>query len=134
MKKKQKSQSTSNAFSTPQDFTRVSNMAGAICTVLILIGVGFSALWIAGSIQLSWFWFLLILGIILLLAFYILWALKVAQQWEKAVVLRLGKYQGLRGPGLFWIIPVVDSTPVWIDHRVMVTPFNAEKTLTKDHT
>lgn len=132
MRTKQKSQSTSTAFSAPQDFIRVSNMAGAICTILILIGVGFSTLWIAGSIQLSWFWFLLILGIILLLAFYILWALKVAQQWEKAVVLRLGKYQGLRGPGLFWIIPVVDSTPVWIDHRVMVTPFNAEKTLTKD--
>jgi regulator of protease activity HflC (stomatin/prohibitin superfamily) len=73
-----------------------------------------------------------ILGVTLLLAFYILWAIKVAQQWEKAVVLRLGKYKGLRGPGLFWIIPVVDSTPVWIDHRVMVTPFNAEKTLTKD--
>lgn len=132
MRPKQKSLSTSTAFSAPKDFIRISNMAGAISTILFLIGAGFSGLWIAGSIQLSWVWFLLILGIILLLAFYILWALKVAQQWEKAVVLRLGKYLGLRGPGLFWIIPVVDSTPVWIDHRVMVTPFNAEKTLTKD--
>jgi len=69
---------------------------------------------------------------ILLLACYILLALKVAQQWEKAVVLRLGKFRGLRGPGLFWIIPILDATPNWIDHRVMVTPFNAEKTLTKD--
>ena len=67
-----------------------------------------------------------------LLAFYFLFAIKVAQQWEKAVVLRLGKFRGLRGPGLFWIIPIIDHTPVWIDHRVMVTPFNAEKTLTKD--
>jgi regulator of protease activity HflC (stomatin/prohibitin superfamily) len=63
---------------------------------------------------------------------YFLFAIKIAQQWEKAVVLRLGKFQTLRGPGLFWIIPVVDATPIWIDHRVMVTPFNAEKTLTKD--
>ena len=74
---------------------------------------------------------LLIIGFSLL-GFYFLFALKVAQQWEKAVVLRLGRFHGLRGPGLFWIIPVVDATPIWIDHRVMVTPFNAEKTLTKD--
>ena len=67
-----------------------------------------------------------------LVAFYILFALKVARQWEKAVVLRMGKFQKLRGPGLFWIVPIVDTTPTWIDHRVMVTPFNAEKTLTKD--
>ncbi len=62
----------------------------------------------------------------------ILFALKVANQWEKAVVLRLGKFQKLAGPGLFWIIPIIDSIPTWIDHRVMVTPFAAQKTLTKD--
>ena len=64
--------------------------------------------------------------------FYILFALRKADQWEKAVVLRNGKYRGLYGPGLFWVIPIIDQIPVWIDHRVMVTPFNAEKTLTKD--
>lgn len=63
---------------------------------------------------------------------YFLYALKVASQWEKAVVLRFGRFHGLRGPGVFWIIPIVDSIPSWIDHRVMVTPFSAEKTLTKD--
>lgn len=63
---------------------------------------------------------------------YILFALKVASQWEKVIVLRLGKFKSLAGPGLFWIIPIVDTTPTWIDHRVMVTPFSAEKTLTKD--
>jgi regulator of protease activity HflC (stomatin/prohibitin superfamily) len=67
-----------------------------------------------------------------LLAFYILFALKMANQWEKAVVLRLGKFRNLSGPGMFWIIPIMDSVTTWIDHRVMVTPFNAEKTLTKD--
>ena len=68
----------------------------------------------------------------LLIGVYILYALKVASQWEKAVVLRLGKFRGLRGPGLFWIVPIIDNIPSWIDHRVMVTPFAAQKTLTKD--
>jgi regulator of protease activity HflC (stomatin/prohibitin superfamily) len=67
-----------------------------------------------------------------LLATYILFALKIADQWEKAVLLRFGKFTGLKGPGRFWIIPIVDVIPRWVDHRVMVTPFNAEKTLTKD--
>lgn len=66
------------------------------------------------------------------LGVYILYALKVASQWEKAVILRLGRFRGLRGPGVFWIIPIIDSAVTWIDHRVMVTPFSAEKTLTKD--
>ena len=63
---------------------------------------------------------------------YVLFALKVASQWEKVIVLRLGRFKRLAGPGAFWIIPIIDTTPTWIDHRVMVTPFSAEKTLTKD--
>jgi len=57
---------------------------------------------------------------------------KVARQWERAVVLRLGKYVGLRGPGLFWIIPFVDSISTWVDQRVITTSFAAEETLTSD--
>lgn len=68
----------------------------------------------------------------MLIGIYILFALKVASQWEKAIVLRLGRIHKLAGPGPFWIIPIIDTTPTWIDHRVMVTPFSAEKTLTKD--
>jgi len=68
----------------------------------------------------------------LLLGIYILFALKVASQWQKAVVLRLGRFHKLAGPGMFWLIPIIDTTANWIDHRVMVTPFSAEKTLTKD--
>lgn len=70
--------------------------------------------------------------ITMLIGIYILFALKVASQWQKVIVLRLGKFKELAGPGPFWIIPIVDTTPTWIDHRVMVTPFSAEKTLTKD--
>jgi regulator of protease activity HflC (stomatin/prohibitin superfamily) len=68
----------------------------------------------------------------MLIAVYLLFAVKVASQWEKVIVLRLGKFQGLKGPGFFWIIPIIDTTAAWIDHRVNVTPFSAEKTLTKD--
>ena len=77
----------------------------------------------------------LIAGVVIagnLVGFYVLFSLLKADQWEKAVVLRNGKFRGLYGPGLFWIIPIIDQVPVWIDHRVIVTPFNAEKTLTKD--
>jgi regulator of protease activity HflC (stomatin/prohibitin superfamily) len=63
---------------------------------------------------------------------YFLFALKVASQWEKVIVLRLGKFIGLKGPGVFWLRPVIDTAVMWIDHRVMVTSFSAEKTLTKD--
>jgi regulator of protease activity HflC (stomatin/prohibitin superfamily) len=71
-------------------------------------------------------------SVAMLIGIYILFALKVASQWEKAIVLRLGRIHKLAGPGPFWIIPIVDTVPTWIDHRVMVTPFSAEKTLTKD--
>jgi regulator of protease activity HflC (stomatin/prohibitin superfamily) len=57
---------------------------------------------------------------------------KVAKQWERAVVLRLGKYRGLYGPGLFWIIPFIDTVSSWIDQRIITTNFNAEETLTSD--
>jgi regulator of protease activity HflC (stomatin/prohibitin superfamily) len=57
---------------------------------------------------------------------------KIARQWERAVVLRLGKFIGLRGPGLFWIIPFVDNITSWIDQRVITTAFAAEETLTSD--
>jgi regulator of protease activity HflC (stomatin/prohibitin superfamily) len=57
---------------------------------------------------------------------------RVVQQWERAIVLRLGRYIGLRGPGLFWIVPFVDSVPRVIDQRVVTTGFAAEQTLTSD--
>ena len=68
----------------------------------------------------------------LILGFLLSQAPKVARQWERAVVLRLGKYVGLRGPGLFWIIPFVDSISAWVDQRVITTSFAAEETLTSD--
>jgi regulator of protease activity HflC (stomatin/prohibitin superfamily) len=59
-------------------------------------------------------------------------AVKVAAPWDRAVVLRLGQFRALRGPGLFGIIPMVDTIAYWIDTRVITTGFKAEKTLTRD--
>jgi regulator of protease activity HflC (stomatin/prohibitin superfamily) len=59
-------------------------------------------------------------------------AIRIANPWERAVVLRLGRFQSLRGAGLFFIIPILDTIPYWIDTRVIATSFKAEKTLTKD--
>jgi len=63
---------------------------------------------------------------------YFLFAIKVAEQWQKAAVLRLGRYIGLRGPGIFFIIPVVDSISQYVDQRVRVTDVKAESALTRD--
>jgi regulator of protease activity HflC (stomatin/prohibitin superfamily) len=93
----------------------------AIASVVIMDGYG-----VPETISV---WFLIILIII---ATILLFAAQVASQWEKAVVLRFGKFQYLKGPGMFWLIPIVDTVVNWIDHRVNVTPFSAEKTLTKD--
>jgi regulator of protease activity HflC (stomatin/prohibitin superfamily) len=73
-----------------------------------------------------------ILGAGILAGFIGSLAPKVASQWERAVVLRLGRFRGLRGPGLFWMMPFVDSVPTWIDQRVVTTSFAAEETLTLD--
>jgi regulator of protease activity HflC (stomatin/prohibitin superfamily) len=63
---------------------------------------------------------------------YLMFAVRVADQWEKVVVLRLGRYMGLRGPGLFTIIPVVDKLSRFVDQRVRVTDVRAETALTRD--
>jgi regulator of protease activity HflC (stomatin/prohibitin superfamily) len=57
---------------------------------------------------------------------------RVASQWERVVLLRLGKYVGLRGPGLFWIVPFIEAPTAYIDQRVITTGFAAEQTLTAD--
>ena len=67
-----------------------------------------------------------------IVAFVVSSSVKVADQWEKVVVLRLGRFRSLEGPGLFFIIPIVESVAYWIDTRVITATFKAEKTLTKD--
>ncbi len=113
-----------------QDQPRINGIAGVVFIICLtidmvgtfpLINAGVSGTWIG-------IW---VTGM-LLVSLYFLFAIKIANQWEKGVVLRFGKFRGQKGPGVFWIIPIVDSVTEWIDHRVMVSPFSAEKTLTKD--
>ena len=66
------------------------------------------------------------------LAFFLATAIRIADQWEKAVVLRMGKYRDLKGPGFFLIIPIIDQIDSYVDQRLRVTDISAEKTLTKD--
>ena len=75
---------------------------------------------------------LVLTAALLLLAVFCAAAIRIADQWEKAVVLRMGKFRGLKGPGLFLIIPIIDRVHNYIDQRVRVTDFKAEETLTKD--
>ena len=112
-----------------KDDQHISGVAGTIFGILLVIAI-LGASWMDGKLPGLWIGAFVV--VLIILATYILYALRVASQWEKAVVLRLGRFHGLRGPGVFWIVPIVDTIPSWIDHRVMVTPFSAEKTLTKD--
>ncbi len=112
-----------------KDDQHISGVAATLFGFFLIIAV-LGAFWMDGRVP--DFWIGLWVAVLTLIATYILFALKVASQWDKAVVLRLGRFHGLRGPGLFWIIPIVDTVASWIDHRVMVTPFAAQKTLTKD--
>ncbi|HKY79382.1 MAG TPA: slipin family protein [Anaerolineales bacterium] len=121
-----------------QTYSFRPNTAGAVRINMVALTAAI-LFWIAsaiGSVLLALraneIWVIVYMLVTVLAGLYMLFAIKVADQWEKAVVLRLGKFAGLRGPGIFWLIPIVETVTQWIDHRVMVSPFRAEKTLTKD--
>jgi regulator of protease activity HflC (stomatin/prohibitin superfamily) len=95
-------------------------------TILIVVAAILAALLYLNYINPNLFVALLVLTIL------ITSSIKIADQWEKAVVLRMGKYNGLKGPGLFFIVPIIDKVFNYIDQRVRVTVFKAEQTLTKD--
>jgi len=111
------------------DELHISGIAGTIFAVVMIVAVA-GALLMDGKVADGWIGAYVVAMI--LIGSYFLFSLKVASQWEKAIILRLGRFHKLAGPGLFWIVPIVDTLPKWIDSRVMVTPFAAEKTLTKD--
>src|SRR5579864_8519060 len=74
-----------------------------------------------------------IIGVVfILLAVTMLYSLQMARQWEKAVVLRAGKLSGVYGPGVFFIVPVIDQITAWVDQRIQTTAVNAEQALTRD--
>ncbi|MFL5525433.1 MAG: slipin family protein [Gemmatimonadaceae bacterium] len=101
---------------------RVNVVSVFILIVSFSIGLGLTA----AAQNPGWFILFIIGGILFSQA------PKIAKQWERAVVLRLGRYTGLRGPGLFWITPFVETISLYIDQRVVTTSFAAEETLTSD--
>lgn len=109
---------------------RIPSIAWLPWTLVLLMSVGL-AIWL-GQRRVSGDAIVAMLLGVNLLGLAILFGVKVADAWEKAVVLRLGRFVGLRGPGPFWVTPLVERVSSWVDHRIMVTPFSAEKTLTKD--
>jgi regulator of protease activity HflC (stomatin/prohibitin superfamily) len=106
-----------------------SSFSGLVFFIIIVIGAVFTYLSYNAQNMAGAIW----IGVItFVIALIVSASIKIADQWEKAVVLRLGKFHALRGPGLFFIIPIVDTVAYWIDLRVINTTFTAEKTLTKD--
>jgi regulator of protease activity HflC (stomatin/prohibitin superfamily) len=106
----------------PRIDVRVNVVAVALLIVIIVSGMVTSAV----MNKPAYFLVSVVIGVILMMS------PKIAKQWEKGVVLRLGKFVGLRGPGLFWIVPLIDTVSSWIDQRVITTSFAAEQTLTSD--
>jgi regulator of protease activity HflC (stomatin/prohibitin superfamily) len=97
--------------------------------VALVILLGFVGAGFATAITLDRPWPIVVLP---LLGVVVMQSPKVAKQWERAIVLRLGRFIGLQGPGLFWIVPFVDTVSSWIDQRTITTTFAAEQTLTSD--
>jgi regulator of protease activity HflC (stomatin/prohibitin superfamily) len=106
-----------------------SSFSGLIFFVILAIGIALAYMRYAVQDSAGALWIAAISGLV---AIVVSSSIKIADQWEKAVVLRLGRFHSLRGPGLFFIIPIVDTVAYWIDIRVITTSFTAEKTLTKD--
>lgn len=106
---------------------------GSISALVFVVIAGFG-MWLAFAISsnLSSAASIYVLIFSLIAASLVAGATKVANQWTRAIVLRLGKFHSMQGPGLFFIIPIIDYIPYWIDIRVISTSFKAEKTLTKD--
>jgi regulator of protease activity HflC (stomatin/prohibitin superfamily) len=108
--------------SRPPSGGHMNVVAFVILLLGFLLGVG-SLLALHSPVMLALF---VILGVVFAQA------PKVASEWERAVVLRLGRFTGLRGPGLFWVVPFVENVNTWIDQRVITTGFAAEQSLTAD--
>jgi regulator of protease activity HflC (stomatin/prohibitin superfamily) len=106
-----------------------SSISVLIFVVILGIGVALAYAMYSASNNLAGIW---IIGIAFVLASLFSSAVRVADQWNRAVVLRLGKFRSLEGPGLFLIIPMIENIPYWLDTRVLTSSFKAEKTLTKD--
>jgi len=106
-----------------------ANRPAIVLAAVVLAAAALSA-WLGyDSGTRSFYW---LAGGLVVLAFLIPQSIMVADQWERAVVLRLGKLTAIRGPGMFAIVPFIDNVASWLDQRIQTTEINAEKALSKD--
>lgn len=108
-----------------------SKNAFPVLVFFVILGIGLALTFTRKEIR-SDFESIWMVALSFIIALLISSSVKIADQWQKVVVLRLGRFRSLRGPGMFFIIPIIDNIPYWIDTRVITTSFTAEKTLTKD--
>ena len=113
----------SNTYVLDKNYQRNSH---PITIIMFLLVAVFGIFW---AVYLKAF---TLIGITLIAAMLATSSIQIAAQWEKAVILRLGKFNRIAGPGIFFVIPIVDTITAWIDQRVQAIPFTAEETLTKD--
>lgn len=102
-----------------------------VLTFIVILGIGVALAYaryeVSANLEAIW------IGVgAFVVALVVSSAIKIADQWERVVILRLGSFRSLKGPGLFFIIPIIDVIAYWIDTRVITAFFKAEKTLTKD--
>jgi regulator of protease activity HflC (stomatin/prohibitin superfamily) len=106
-----------------------SSLPALIFVVIFGIGVAFAySVLTVPNYRVSFF----IAIVSAIIAFVVSCSVKIANQWERVVVLRLGRFRSLEGPGLFFIVPIIETIAYWIDTRVITSAFKAEKTLTRD--
>lgn len=108
--------------------SRASSPAGIISVIFFALTAGI-VYWVSISGMTELY---VLAGLFVLIGLLTPLSLQMANQWEKAVVLRLGRLKAIKGPGIFLIVPFVDSVAVWIDQRIQTTEFNAEQALTRD--
>jgi regulator of protease activity HflC (stomatin/prohibitin superfamily) len=117
---------TDATYSVPNATVQGGGRMNFLSALLLLVFVGMGALSLLATHSIAGLVVAALLGLLIGMS------PQVAKQWERAVVLRMGRFNGLRGPGLFWRIPLVDNITAWVDQRVITTPFAAEETLTSD--
>lgn len=106
-----------------------SSFAALVFVVILAIGTAVTFAIYGVSVDWASYWPIIVA---LFVAICVSSTIKVADQWERAIVLRLGRFHVMRGPGLFLIVPIIDTIPYWVDIRVITSAFSAERTLTRD--
>jgi regulator of protease activity HflC (stomatin/prohibitin superfamily) len=116
------------AFNTP----RSARGANGPATLVSLVLIGLAVITVVALGQVSPVLAFVLAAPLIIAGVLTPMSMKMAAQWERAIVLRLGRFHRVAGPGLFFVVPFIDTTGIWLDQRIQTTEFNAERALTKD--